>query len=149
MSAEAKQEVVRKVDTMREKIGYPSHWRDDSALEMTPANFISDLHDAELLNRQYELSRIGKPVDEAIFYWTAPEANGNYNEHLNDIEFPAGILQPPRYSSSADNAVNYGGFGTLVGHEMMHGLDDVGLATMNRATSGNGSRQATARPSTR
>ena len=111
---------------MREKIGYPSHWRDYSMLTISPVNFISDLHDAERINRQNELNRIGKPVDEAIFYWTALEADGNYNEHLNDIEFPAGLLQPPRYSASTDAAVNYGGLGTFVGHEMTHGFDDQG-----------------------
>ncbi len=126
MSAEARQEALRKVDAMREKIGYPSHWRDYSTLKMSPADFISDLHGAELLNQQNELSHINKAVDEALFYWTAPEADANYNEHLNDIEFPAGILQSPRYSPSADPAVNYGGLGTLVGHEMTHGFDDTG-----------------------
>ena len=126
MSASAKQEAEHKVDAMREKIGYPSHWRDYSSLKMIPTDFVADLHSAELLNQQDELSRIGKPVDEGMFYWTAPEADGNYNEHLNDIEFPAGILQPPRYSPSADAAVNYGGLGTFVGHEMTHGFDDVG-----------------------
>ena len=126
LSAEAKQEALKKVDSMREKIGYPSHWRDYSGLRVTPANFVADLHNAETLNSQDVLNRIGKPVDESRFYWTAPEADGNYEQSLNDIEFPAGILQPPRYSSSIDDAVNYGGLGTFVGHEMTHGFDDQG-----------------------
>ncbi len=126
MSAEAKQEALRKVDAMREKIGYPSHWRDYSTLKISSADFISDVHNVELLNQQQELRRINRPVDEALFYWTVPEADANYNEHLNDIEFPAGILQSPRYSPSVDPAVNYGGLGTLVGHEMTHGFDDIG-----------------------
>ena len=126
MSAGAKEEAIRKVDTMREKIGYPAQWRNYSSLIVDPENFISDLHEVELLNRNEKLSRIGKPVDETLFYWTAPEADGNYNEHLNDIEFPAGILQPPRYSPDADNAVNYGGLGTFIGHEVTHGFDDEG-----------------------
>ncbi len=126
LSAEAKQEALKKVDTMREKIGYPSHWRDYSALRVTSADFVADLHNAQMLNQEDVLSRIGKPVDEGRFFWTAPEADGNYDPNLNDIEFPAGILQPPRYSPSIDAAVNYGALGTFVGHEMTHGFDDQG-----------------------
>ena len=126
MSAETRQEALRKIDTMREKIGYPTRWRDYSSLQMNPADFIADLHSAQILNQEEVLSRIGKPVDEGRFYWAVPVADANYNEHLNDIEFPAGILQPPRYSPSIDAAVNYGGVGTLVGHEMTHGFDDQG-----------------------
>ncbi len=126
LSPEAKQEALRKVDTMREKIGYPSQWRSYSGLRVTSADFVADLHNAQELNLQDQLSRLGRPVDESRFYWTAPEADGNYDPSLNDIEFPAGILQPPRYSRSIDDAVNYGGLGTLVGHEMTHGFDDEG-----------------------
>ena len=126
LSAEAKQEALKKVDTMREKIGYPSHWRDYSALQVTSANFVADLHNAQMLNQEDVLSRIGKPVDEGRFFWTTPEADGNYDPSLNDVEFPAGILQPPRYSPSIDAAVNYGALGTFVGHEMTHGFDDQG-----------------------
>lgn len=96
LSAEAKQEALTKVDTMREKIGYPSHWRDYAGLRVTSTDFIADLHNAQVLNQIDTLDRIGKPVDEGRFYWTAPEADGNYDPSLNDIEFPAGILQPPR-----------------------------------------------------
>ncbi len=126
LSAEAKQEASNKVDTMREKIGYPSHWRDYAGLRVTSTDFITDLHNAEVLNQTDTLNRIGKPVDEGRFYWTTPEADGNYDPSLNDIEFPAGILQPSRYSPSVDAAVNYGGLGTFVGHEMTHGFDDEG-----------------------
>ncbi len=126
LSPEAKQEALKKVDSMRVKIGYPAHWRDYSGLQITPTNFVTDLHRAQELNLQDVLSRIGKPVDETRFYWTAPEADGNYDSSLNDIEFPAGILQPPRYSRFIDDAVNYGGLGTFVGHEMTHGFDDQG-----------------------
>ncbi len=126
MSPEAKQEADRKLLTMREKIGYPAHWRSYSHLQITRNDFVSDLHNAELFNDEEEQSHIGQPVDESRFYWTAPEADGNYNEHFNDIEFPAGVLQPPKYSPSGDPAVNYGGIGTFVGHEITHGFDDVG-----------------------
>ena len=126
LSPEAKQEALKKVDTMREKIGFPKHWRSYAGLRLTPANFVADLHNAQELNMRDVLNRLGKPVDESRFYWTAPEADGNYDPSLNDIEFPAGILQPPRYSRSIDDAVNYGGLGTLVGHEMTHGFDDEG-----------------------
>jgi putative endopeptidase len=126
LSPQARQEALKKVDTMREKIGYPSHWQDYSSLRVTSADFIADLHNAQILNQEDVLSRIGKPVDEGRFYWTSPEADGNYEPSLNDIEFAAGILQPPRYSPSIDAAVNYGGLGTFVGHEMTHGFDDEG-----------------------
>lgn len=111
---------------MRVKVGYPEHWRDYADLRITADDFVADLHAAQRSNQEYTLSRIGKPVDERRFYWTVPEADGNYEPSLNDIEFPAGILQPPRYSHSIDAAVNYGGFGTFVGHEMTHGFDDQG-----------------------
>ncbi len=126
LSAEGKQEALKKVDTMRQKIGYPSHWRNYSTLRVTSADFVADLHNAQRLNREDVLSRIGKPVDEGRFFWTTPEADGNYDPSLNDIEFPAGILQPPRYSPLIDAAVNYGALGTFVGHEMTHGFDDQG-----------------------
>ena len=126
LSPQARQEALLKIDTMRQKIGYPTHWRDLSAIPVNPTNFVADLHQAQLFAREDLLSRIGKPVDESRFYWTVPQADGNYEEHLNDIEFPAGILQPPYYSATADAAVNYGGIGTLVGHEMTHGFDDEG-----------------------
>lgn len=80
---------------------------------MTRMNFVTDLHRAQEFNLQNVLSRIGKPVDETRFYWTAPEADGNYDPSLNDSAFPAGILQPPRYSRSIDDAVNCGGLESL------------------------------------
>ncbi len=126
LSADAKQEALRKLASMREKVGYPGHWRSYSGLHLSPATFLADLHQIELLNRRYELNRIGKAVDESSFYWTVPDADGNYDASLNDIELPAGILQPPRYSPSADAAYNYGGLGTFVGHEITHGFDDEG-----------------------
>ncbi len=140
LSAEAKQEALKKVDTMREKIGYPSHWRDYSTLRVTSANFVADLHNAQMLNQEDVLSRIGKPVDEGRFFWTTPEADGNYDPSLNYIEFPAGILQPPRYSPTSDVVVNYGALGTFVGHEMASTTKDlftrstaiVGLGLPNR-----------------
>ena len=126
LTASAKEEALRKVDAMRDKIGYPSRWREYRSLRITPADFVADLHNAEVLNQKNMLSRIGKPVDEGLFYWTAPEADGNYDPSLNDIEIDAGLIQPPRYSPSADPALNYGGLGTLIGHELTHGLDDEG-----------------------
>ena len=95
-------------------------------MQFTATNLVADLHSAQLFNQEDVLNRVGQPVDEERFYWTMPEADGNYEPSLNDIEFPAGILQPPRYSPSIDAAVNYGGLGTFVGHEMTHGFDDEG-----------------------
>ena len=126
LSPEAKREALLKADSIREKIGYPEHWKDYSHVQIASSNFVSDLHQAQLFDLRDRLNRVGKPVDERRFYWTAPEADGNYDPSLNDIEFPAGILQSPFYSRAIDDAVNYGAMGTLIGHELTHGFDDEG-----------------------
>ncbi len=126
MSDTTKQEALKKLASFRDKIGYPEHWRDYSAVEVTPADFVADLHRAQTFNYDWELGHIGKPVDEKEWGMTPPTVNAYYDPPLNDINFPAGILQPPFYSQSIDPAVNYGGIGVVIGHEMTHGFDDQG-----------------------
>ncbi len=126
MSDATKQEALAKLATFRDKVGYPEHWRDYSAVQVTPANFVEDLHNASTFNEDWELGHIGKPVNEREWGMTPPTVNAYYNPPQNDINFPAGILQPPFYSQTIDPAVNYGGIGVVIGHEMTHGFDDQG-----------------------
>ncbi len=126
MSDSTKHEALAKLATFRDKVGYPEHWRDYSAVQVTPANFVQDLHNASTFNEDWELGHIGKPVDEREWGMTPPTVNAYYNPPQNDINFPAGILQPPFYSQTIDPAVNYGGIGVVIGHEMTHGFDDQG-----------------------
>ncbi len=126
MSDATKGEALKKLATFRDKIGYPDQWRDYSAVPVTPSDFVADLHAAQTFNYDYQLSHIGKPVNEKEWGMTPPTVNAYYNPPLNDINFPAGILQPPFFSESIDPAVNYGGIGVVIGHEMTHGFDDEG-----------------------
>ncbi len=126
MSPATKQQAEQKLAAFRDKIGYPEHWRDYSGVAVTPANFVADLHNAEVFNYDYRIAHIGKPVDEREWGMTPPTVNAYYNPPQNDINFPAGILQPPFYSQSVDPAVNYGAIGVVIGHEMTHGFDDEG-----------------------
>ncbi len=126
MSDPTKQEALKKLASFRDKVGYPEHWRDYSAVEVTPTNFVADLHNAQTFNYDWRINHIGKPVNEREWGMTPPTVNAYYNPPMNDINFPAGILQPPFYSQTADPAVNYGGIGVVIGHEMTHGFDDEG-----------------------
>ncbi len=126
MSAATKQEAEKKLAAFRDKVGYPDHWRDYSAIQVTPTDFVADLHNASLFNYDYRINHIGRPVDEKEWGMTPPTVNAYYDPPLNDINFPAGILQPPFYSQSVDPAVNYGAIGVVIGHEMTHGFDDEG-----------------------
>jgi putative endopeptidase len=126
MSQPTKQQALRKLDAMGIKIGYPDKWRDYSALRLAPGHFLQNQVRATRFEREYRLAKIGKPVDKAEFSMTPPTVNARYSPPLNDILFPAGILQPPFFDPDADDAVNYGGIGTVIGHEMTHGFDDSG-----------------------
>jgi putative endopeptidase len=126
MSDSTKIQAVRKLDAMGLKIGYPDKWRDYTALKLTPKGFMANRTSAGRFERAYRLGKIGKPVDKAEFSMTTPTVNARYSPPLNDILFPAGILQPPFFDPNADDAVNYGGIGVVIGHEMTHGFDDGG-----------------------
>jgi putative endopeptidase len=108
------------------KIGYPDKWRDYSKLVIDRADLAGNVVRAQTLNIARNLGRVGKPVDREEWRMTAPTVNATYSASYNDITFPAGILQAPFFDPDADDAVNYGGMGAVIGHEMTHGFDDQG-----------------------
>jgi putative endopeptidase len=126
MSPETKKQAEVKLEAFRQKIGYPDHWRDYSKVEVKRDDFFGNQQRATLFNYDFDLNHIGKPVDEKEWGMTPPTVNAYYNAAMNDINFPAGILQPPFYQYSSDPAVNFGAIGVVIGHEMTHGFDDQG-----------------------
>ena len=126
MSPETRKQALIKLDSMTIKIGYPDKWRDYSALHVDRGPFVVNMmHNSEFTFHR-SLDRIGKPVDRAEWGMTPPTVNASYNPSRNDITFPAGILQAPFFDAKADDALNYGGMGAVIGHEMTHGFDDEG-----------------------
>jgi len=126
MSPETKKEALAKLATVRPKIGYPVKWRDYAKLEIKPDSYVQNVMRAEAFDTQYRLARLHKPVDRDEWSMSPPTVNAYYNPVLNEIVFPAGILQPPFFNLAADDAVNYGGIGAVIGHEITHGFDDQG-----------------------
>lgn len=126
MSDETKKEALEKLDMITVKIGYPDKWKDYSALSVVPDSYIKNVRVANMFEFQYGLDKIGKPVDKTEWHMTPQTVNAYYNPTNNEIVFPAGILQPPFFNSNADDAVNYGAIGVVIGHEMTHGFDDQG-----------------------
>ena len=126
MSDETKKQAELKLAAFRDKIGYPAHWRDYSRLEVSRTDFVLDLDNSAKYEEDRNLRKLGKPVDETEWGMTPPTVNASYNPPQNDINFPAGILQPPFYDPTKDPAVNFGGIGVVIGHEMTHGFDDQG-----------------------
>ena len=126
MEPATKTQALRKLDAMRIKIGYPDKWRDYSALTVADDSYAQNLMRASDFTFNRELAKIGKPVERTEWGLTPPTVNAYYNPQLNEIVFPAGILQPPFFDAKADDASNYGGIGMVIGHEMTHGFDDQG-----------------------
>ena len=126
MTAATRQKALEKIRTFTPKIGYPDQWRDYSALSITPGDLVGDVVSAEVFEWNRELARIDRPVDRGEWEMTPPTNNAYYNPTLNEIVFPAGILQPPFFDPYADDAVNYGEIGATIGHEISHGFDDQG-----------------------
>ncbi len=126
MSDETKQQAELKLAAFRDKIGYPATWRDYSKLAVTRDDAVANAEHAAIFERNRNLHRLGQPVDETEWGMTPPTVNAYYSPSFNDINFPAGILQPPFYDNQADPAVNFGGIGVVIGHEMTHGFDDQG-----------------------
>ncbi len=126
MSAETKVEAEKKLNSIRDKIGYPENWRDYSKLEVKRDDLLGNDDRQELFDYNRDIAKLGKPVDEREWGMTPPTVNAYYNPPQNDINFPAGILQPPFFDNSKDPAVNFGGIGVVIGHEMTHGFDDQG-----------------------
>jgi len=126
MGPETKKEALAKLEAFKVKIGYPDKWRDYSKLSIERASYAANLRRGAEFEHARQLAKIGKPVDRTEWVMTPPTVNAYYNSHMNEIVFPAGILQPPFYSPDADDAVNYGGIGAVIGHEISHGFDDQG-----------------------
>ncbi|HVN49286.1 MAG TPA: M13 family metallopeptidase [Bacteroidota bacterium] len=126
MDDATKQAALKKLDAITVKIGYPDKWRDYSSLKIDRASFVENIRSSARFAFQFELNKIGKPVDKTEWGMTPPTVNAYYNPSLNEIVFPAGILQPPFFDFNADDAVNYGGIGVVIGHEITHGFDDEG-----------------------
>jgi putative endopeptidase len=126
MDEPTKQQALKKLAAMNVKIGYPDKWRDYSLLKIDRGSYVSNAMRAANFEVNRELKKIGKPVDRNEWGMTPPTVNAYYNPMMNEIVFPAGILQPPFFDPKADDAVNYGGMGAVIGHEMTHGFDDQG-----------------------
>jgi len=126
MDEPTKQEALKKLAAMNVKIGYPDKWRDYSLLKIDRGPYVLNTMRAANFEVNRELKKIGKPVDRTEWGMTPPTVNAYYNANMNEIVFPAGILQPPFFEPKADDAVNYGGMGAVIGHEMTHGFDDQG-----------------------
>ncbi len=126
MSAETKVRAKAKLHAVADKIGYPDHWRDYSKLIIKRDDAFGNSQRAIVFENLRQISKIGKPVDRGEFGMSPPTVNAYYNPSMNDINFPAGILQPPLYDPKATDAENYGHVGAVVGHELTHGFDDEG-----------------------
>ena len=126
MSGATKQEALEKLHTLANKIGYPDKWRDYGALAITRDDPMGNVLRARAFEFNRQIAKIGKPVDRGEWVMTPPTVNAYYNPQINDINFPAGILQPPLFDPSADAAPNYGDTGATIGHELTHGFDDQG-----------------------
>jgi len=126
MSPATKVKALEKLDLFTTKIGYPDKWRDYSTLVITPDDLIANLDNIARFSHDFQVAKIGKPVDRDEWHMTPQTVNAYYNPGGNEIVFPAAILQPPFFNDSADDAVNYGGIGGVIGHEIGHGFDDQG-----------------------
>ncbi|MCB0697056.1 MAG: M13 family metallopeptidase [Chitinophagaceae bacterium] len=126
MSEETKHKAIGKLNTFVKKIGYPDKWRDYSKLSIVPDNYVKNVFASSAFDYDYMMSKLGKPVDKTEWFMTPPTVNAYYNPAFNEIVFPAGILAFPFFDKDADDAVNYGGIGGVIGHEMTHGFDDQG-----------------------
>lgn len=126
MGEETKKEALKKLDAFRPKIGFPDKWIDYSAVEIDPTDLLGNVERAHDADVDRHLDEIGKPVDLTKWLMTPQTVNAYYHPMLNEIVFPAAILQPPFFNADADDAVNYGGIGAVIGHEIGHGFDDQG-----------------------
>jgi len=126
MSPETRKAAIHKLDLMQERIGYPDRWRDYSKLDVKRDSYVQNVIRANEFEQKRELAKIGKPVDKNEWGMIPQEVNAYYSPQRNNINFPAGILQPPFFDPKAPLAVNYGSLGFVMGHEMTHGFDDQG-----------------------
>ena len=126
MSEATKKRALQKLHTTVHKIGYPDKWRDYGPLKVRAGDYFGNVARAQRFEGRRDLAKIGKPVDRGEWFMTPPSVNAYYNPQTNDVNFAAGILQPPLYDAKMDDAPNYGNTGATIGHELTHGFDDEG-----------------------
>jgi endothelin-converting enzyme/putative endopeptidase len=126
MGLETKKQALEKLHSVVNKIGYPDKWRDYSSVEVRRDDFLGNVQRSIIFESRRQLAKIGKPLDRGEWGMTPPTVNAYYNPQMNDINFPAGVLQPPLYDPRLDDAPNYGNTGGTIGHELTHGFDDEG-----------------------
>jgi predicted metalloendopeptidase len=126
MTPATKDQALTKLHQVTNKIGYPEKWKDYSTVKIVRGNYYADAKQARQFEIRRNLAKLGKPVDKSEWMMTPPTVNAYYSPLENNINFPAGILQPPFYNAKADDAVNYGAIGVVIGHELTHGFDDQG-----------------------
>jgi putative endopeptidase len=126
MTDATKGKALEKLHSIANKVGYPERWRDYSPVAVKRGDFIGNVTRATVFESKRELGKIGKPVDRGEWGMTPPTVNAYYNPQMNDINFPAGVLQPPLFDPKEDDAPNYGNTGSTIGHELTHGFDDEG-----------------------
>jgi predicted metalloendopeptidase len=126
MSEPTRKQAITKLEAFIRKIGYPDKWRDYSALAIDRGPYVNNVMRADSFETRRDLRKVGRPVDKTEWGMTPPTVNAYYNPAINEIVFPAGIMQPPFFSASFDDAINYGAMGSVIGHEMTHGFDDQG-----------------------
>ena len=126
MTEATRAKALAKFDRFTQKIGYPAKFRDYSAIEIRPDDLLGNVRRAAVFESRREIARVGRPVDRGEWHMTPETVNAYFNPQQNEIVFPAGILQPPFFDVNLDDAVNYGGIGVVIGHEMTHGYDDEG-----------------------
>lgn len=126
MGPETRKAAQEKLAKFTPKIGYPNQWRDYSALSIKPDDLLGNVYRAAEFEAQRNIKKLGQPIDRNEWFMTPQTVNAYYNSEMNEIVFPAAILQPPFFNLKADDAVNYGGIGAVIGHEISHGFDDQG-----------------------
>ena len=126
MTEATRRNALAKLAAITDKLGYPAAWRDYAGVRVDRGDLAASMRSASAYERKRRLDKIGKPVDKADWEMTPPTVNAYYNPQLNEIVFPAGILQPPFFDKDGDDAVNLGGIGVVIGHELTHGFDDEG-----------------------
>ena len=126
MSDSTKAKALDKLNAIVKKIGYPDKWKDYSSIHINRSSLMDNQRQISIWQYKYNINKLGKPVDRSEWFMTPPTVDAYYSDRSNDINFPAGILQPPFYFQDGDDAVNYGAIGWVIGHEMTHGFDDQG-----------------------
>jgi putative endopeptidase len=126
LSSETKKQALGKLAKINPKVGYPTKWKDYSSITMTPGHLVENVRAGNIWRVNQQIAKLGKPVDRTEWGMTPPTVNAYYSPSMNEIVFPAGILQPPFFDATADDAVNYGAIAVVIGHEIGHGFDDQG-----------------------